>query len=401
MNPIARCLPAGPPVESGSRLRSSSVNVRGIDYPMHREKCNNWRVRKRTKHHNVDFSTGISSLTEAKAEARRIIETDSAASARKRSGGATLRELCDDYLAMPRENRDYVAKQNVRYFAMIVREAFGKTLDEARVSDIQSSLWSEFARIRHGGSLQYAVPVKGNAGVNGAVRSALSIFAKPLEREYEQRGHRLNFAEIRRYKFLKEERQLKQPEPETLPTEIRALRETDPAMWRAIGLARFAGLRPHEVHHARRHWLERDATGNTYVVIQHRQDEYFLAKGDDPRRAIILDAQLADDLWAMPDRELLAPHPEGRSRQRWFDRDLNKWVRLRIPKRDARLALHRLRGFYADNVLQINQDAAAAYLAGLRAAQQNLGHASASTTVDNYLSGTQQSTTHRHALRRP
>lgn len=249
------------------------VIVGGVTYPLHREPGGNWRIRKRSKVHRIDVGLGISSLPEAKAKARQIIETDTANLSRLRSGGASLRELCDAYLDMPKETRDYVARQNVTYFAAVVRTVLKKTLMEARTSEVTSRLWQEFARIRQGGRLDYALPQKGNAGINGAVRSSLCIFARGLETEYERRGYRLDWSELRRVKWLKELKTLKQGEPAELPTAIRALRTTDPCLWRAAGLARFAGLRQHELQHAQRHWLERDDHGNTHVIVMHRPEE--------------------------------------------------------------------------------------------------------------------------------
>lgn len=376
----------------GRRSRDRAVvKVEGVPYSLHREPSGNWRLRKRTKFINLDVGLGTSALPAAKKKAAFIIKTDTADRHRLRAGGASLREFCDDYLAIPRDCRDYVAKQNIVYLAAIVRDVLGKTLEQARVSEITSDLWADFQRVRHGGRANYSLPRKDNAGINGAIRSARSVFAKTLERDYEKRGHRLNWDEIRRVKWLPELETTKVGEPVELTAEIRKLRDTDPAMWRAIGLARFAGLRQHEIQHARRNWLERDASGATAIVLMHRPDERFWHKTGKPYRAPVLDATLANDLWAMPEGSLLVEQPPDRSRDKWFDRDLNAWVRKFVPT--GKGAMHRLRGFYADEIRQRTESITMAQLAGIKDAQQALGHTSEKTTVNHYLTDQSHATT--------
>lgn len=372
------------------RVTKSSVMVKSVTYPMFLDR-GKWRVRKRTEHHNVDFSTRMSSLVDAKREAKRIIESDIAKTNRRRNG--SVRDLCDDYKAMALSCRDYTAEKNIKTLRRIVQRVHGKDLKAASANVLSSALWSEYARLVQGGSLQYAVPMPCNHYINSDVCSARSIFAKHLIPNYVKLGYKLDWQDIRTFQWLKELEVPKQPESTDLLTKIRELRTTDPHKWRAIGLVRFAGLRPKEARHARRHWLERDQAGNTFVVIMHRHAEFFLAKSDKPRRAIILDQQLADDLWAIQgDDELLAPAPprprgpRAQSSARWFEKDLNRWLDPFI--KTGTLRLHRLRGYYADEVQQRTADALTIQFAAFRAASRQLGHSNVSTTINHYLSST-------------
>lgn len=364
----------------------ASITVRGVSYPLYKERSGNWTVRKRSKHANINVGLGVSLLSEAKEKAKHIIETQSEKQHRRRSGGSTLRELADDYLKMPRDCREYVARQNITYLAAIVRTVLDKTLEQARASEVSSRLWAEYQRIKQGGKHDYALPKRENAGINSAIRSAMSIFAAPLEREYEARGYRLDWKELRRVKRLP---QLKAPilrEPDTLLADIRALRADETRiLWLAIGLARFAGLRQHEIQHARREWLQRDSQGNVSILLMHRPDEGFYSKTGEPYTAVVLDAALAADLWAIPAGQLLVPDPPEIARERFFARTCNAWVRARIGD-NSHGAMHRLRGFYADQIKSLHEDAMRAQLAGIRAAQQALGHTSEKTTVEHYLS---------------
>ena len=70
-------------------------------------------------------------------------------------------------------------------------------------------------------------------------------------------------------------------------------------------------------------------------------------------------------------------------RSRWFEREPQKW--LHAHGVGALKPLHRLRGLYADNVATLTRDAIAARLAGVRAAQEALGHTSSATTEAHYL----------------
>ena len=70
-------------------------------------------------------------------------------------------------------------------------------------------------------------------------------------------------------------------------------------------------------------------------------------------------------------------------RHRWFIRYPQKW--LHDHGVTAAKPLHRLRGLYADHIAKLTQDAVAAQMAAIRAAQSNLGHTSSATTERHYL----------------
>jgi hypothetical protein len=72
------------------------------------------------------------------------------------------------------------------------------------------------------------------------------------------------------------------------------------------------------------------------------------------------------------------------NRTHWFQTYPQDWLRPFMGK--ERKPLHRLRGLYADEVFKVTEMARAAYLAGLEAARDALGHTSTDTTRNSYLS---------------
>lgn len=69
---------------------------------------------------------------------------------------------------------------------------------------------------------------------------------------------------------------------------------------------------------------------------------------------------------------------------RWLGREPQKWLRPFVP--GAGKPLHRLRGLYADQIKRETEQAMLARMAGMRAAQEALGHTSPETTRRHYTS---------------
>jgi integrase len=76
------------------------------------------------------------------------------------------------------------------------------------------------------------------------------------------------------------------------------------------------------------------------------------------------------------------PDPEGLDRGKWFETVPQKWLRTWVKSGKP---LHRLRGLYADHIARLTADAVAARLAGIKAAQNALGHTTPDTTEGHYL----------------
>ncbi len=155
------------------------------------------------------------------------------------------------------------------------------------------------------------------------------------------------------------------------------------ALWLAIGLARFAGLRRSEIEAATGEWIiERD--GQAFVDLRDREGE-FLTKTGRHYRAVVIDSELARALLAVPKANPIV-EPPVIDRHRWFERDLAAWCKPFTGT--AKKPLHRLRGLYADDVAKLTEDAVLARLEGIKEASRALGHTTTKTTLNHYLSTT-------------
>ena len=159
----------------------------------------------------------------------------------------------------------------------------------------------------------------------------------------------------------------------------------DMALWLTIGLARFAGLRRDEIANCRIGWIEK-LNGAVSVSLRDRPEEKFWTKTGKPYRALVINSELANYLSAIADFGdpvgWIVPIPAV-ERARWFERTPQAWLRKHGVT--SQKPLHRLRGLYADAVAELTRDSVAARLAGIKAAQDALGHTSSAVTESHYL----------------
>ena len=330
-----------------------------------------WRIRRRSKLGSIDAAL-CRDLGQSMAMARDLL-TGRAEKVAKRTG-ETLEALCRCYLDMPKRCGESAAKKNVGRLRAVVRAAWGKELDAVKLCDLSPSLWTDYQTKRLNGKLDLSTRRAGNGAINTAVRCARSIFVRKLRPVYKTKG--LTFTDdIDVVQWLPV---MKQPQPAADDAAmIEAWRdEQDQSLYFAIGLARFAGLRLSEIEHARGSWFV-----DGHLELRDRPDEGFLTKTGEIYRALVLDADLAERLRAMPADSLIVP----RQSHDWFTREPQAWVRRFVG--EARKPLHRLRGLYADHLAKLTADATAARLAGIQAASNALGHTSTATTRNHYLSG--------------
>lgn len=360
--------------------------VGGVRYPLHQDpRSRVWRVRKRTKDVTVDISLGSINLDDAQEEAKKRLGADHKQKTRLRNGGATLREVCDAYKAMPKRCSDDVAAANIQRLEKVVSVAWGKSLESVRGSELNERLWEAYAAVRQGGKLDLSTRQNENRGINAAMRMAVSVFHEGLETGYRRAGITLDFEAIRNVCWLPIiPSRLPKVASGALDDMMRALPELkvmDLPMWRAIMIARFAGLRSREISAARKSWLAQNSAGAWCFEVRDRPEESWWHKTGEDYTAPILSHELAEDLLTRPDDEPLVP-VDG-SRDHFFRKTCNRWLRQFIPPPNK--GMHRLRALYAEALRDATANAVLAQQAGTEAARQALGHTSVKTTEKHYL----------------
>jgi integrase len=285
------------------------------------------------------------------------------------------------YLDTPKRVSERAARSNVSRLRTIVGVALGKNLSEASAVSVGPSLWADYFRAalkQYDRKLDYTTRAAENIRLNAAVRAARSLFLQKYAKAYAEHWIYLN-ADASDVTLL--------PEPWLPRSEAddAALlkvwptwRKSDPALWLAVGLARFAGLRRDEIRHCRRGWIE-EREGAVVVSMRDRPDEKWQTKTGRPYRALVLNEDLAALLLASPADTVFLPD----ATDKWFA--VYVCPILRPFTGTANKPLHRLRGLYADQLTRETEAAILAKRAGLAAAQEGLGHTTARTTEKHYL----------------
>lgn len=370
----------------------SSVTHDGRVYPLLFEKSG-WRLRSKAKTHPADFRTKTTQLRLAQTRAKEWLTKRADDPQHSRRGGGTLEALATIYLATPKRTQDRVAKTNISRLRAICKKILGddsKDLQHVTCKEIGPQFWERYQRIAHAAAelpFSLVTRYRENIGINAAVRAARCLFLPSLLGTYRAAGLQVN-ANAGTAVML--------PTPYVAPVAVDdkalvtawlALQEPSPALWLAVGLARFAGLRREEIAHCRVGWLE-ESNGALMLKLCDRPEERFWTKTGRPYCAHILGGRLVQYLQTLrtikpPDAYVVGAGDDPEDRRRWFDREPRKFLRkLGIT---AGKPLHRLRGLYADHIAKETAELIAQKQAGLKAAQEALGHTTSRTTETHYL----------------
>lgn len=363
--------------------KSSHVVFDGRKYALTFE-AGAWRLRSRSRRTKVDHRTGLANLTEAKKAAREWLAKHAENPVHSRKGGGSLAALVEVYKNAPKRAGKSAEKVNISRLRSICRLVLGRELHDVTCREANPELWEKYQRkalAEHGLPFNYSTRYRQNISINSAVHSATNLFIAAMLPRYRAEG-----LDVR----PDAQTFVKLPEPYVPPTKvddaelvktIRAMARD--ALWMAVATARFAGLRCREIAAMRGTWIEEE-DGAIFIRLMDRPEEGWWRKTNvRPYRAQVLDADLAEVLRAKkgsPELVIEAPEP----RDYWFTHEPQGWLKRHGV--DANKPLHRLRGLYADHLAKLTTDAVAARLAGVRAAQEALGHASPKMTETHYLS---------------
>lgn len=362
------------------------MNFDGRDYPLLFEPSG-WRLRSRSKSHPANFRTGTTNTVEAKRRAKEWLQRRADDPVTSRRGGGTLEAVAAIYLATPKRTKDGVAADNVSRLKSICKNLLGKELGLVTCRQIGPEFWEAYQR-KALGKLPFDLTTRRreNIAINSAVRAARCLFLPALLRVYRAEG-----LDVRPDAGTA----VMLPEPYVPPTIVdrdellkawRKLKAPSPWLWATIGIARFAGLRRDEIAAAKGSWVE-ERSGAVFITLRDRPEDEWWTKTGKPYSAQVIDPDLCEWLLARKNEtpaELLIPAPvEPNERARWFERVPQTWLKAHgVPPGKP---LHRMRGLYADHIATLTQDAVAARLAAIRAAQKSLGHTTSATTEAHYL----------------
>lgn len=367
-----------------------------------------WRLRSKSARTPCDYRTGIANAKKAEAAAKDWLKRRGESPVHSRKGGGTLEGLVTVYLSTPKRTKTMCANNNVSRLRGCVRLALGKELAAVTCREIHPEFWRKYqkeALDAKGHAFDLTTRRHENVGINSAVTCSRAIFIKSLLPHYRAAGLDVrpdageavplpvpyappkamdDDALVAAWEKLKptsgvdscgESPGMEPVSPGAGPTDIR--------LWLAIGLARFAGMRRLEICHARGGWVE-DRGGVVSILLRDRPEEAFWTKTGKHYRANVIHPDLAAYLrTADPEAYIVPGPPEMQSRLFWFLKTPQAW--LKRQGITAGKPLHRLRGAYADAIAALTADAVTARLAGVKAAQENLGHTSSAMTEAHYL----------------
>lgn len=364
---------------TGKETRSSFTTWEGRRIPLHREPSGIWRMRSRSKSLSIDCSLDTTDLTTAKTNARD--ELSKRGPVHRVTG--TLADVIRVYKSIPKKCSRKAESTNVNSITRIAREAWGKAPEQVKVADIPA-MFPAFTAVRQGlRQPDYHTRRRINITINSTMRQAQGLFVKRLHHEYRRAGVTLP-PDVGAITWLPETQLIPEDADDTALQKAWAdLRHENISMWVAVGLARFAGLRKNEIEQCLGSWIVKRG-GAAAVLLMDRDDEAgrptFRSKTGRIYYAVVINPELAAYLESLPKTARVI----GDQNKEWMTRHVQSWIRPFTGA--AKKPLHRLRGLYADQIKQEQEEAFLARQAGVRAASAALGHTNTKTTEEHYLS---------------
>ncbi len=370
---IAHPLPTGKPAKG-----REVVTFKGVNYPLVLQLGKGWRMRSRSIHRRVDFFTG----TFNKTVARRLCLAHLAEleDGKPRPTTRTLEDVVKCYQGMAKRAGMATEKLNVRSLRAVVQAVTGKDLRHFYLHDLGPDLWAKYqAKMQGTTRVDLSIRRAAHTSINTTVRAAVSIFIPKLRPQYEKEGYTIP-ADACSVQWLQtvKRRPAGFREAEMLAAWATL---TDRALWFAIALARFAGLRKEEIGGCRGSWLVHH-DGVWCLEIRDREADGWYTKTGAHYFAMITHPALIDALQTVPADDLVVGAISNRTN--WLDRGPQSWLRPFMGTRaEIYRPLHRLRAAYLasiqrDALIEMQQ-------AATRKAAEQAGHTQTTTTSRHYL----------------
>lgn len=370
---------------SGPEIDQSLTKGKEVPYILHEgRRCtlvphaDGWRYRCRAAGREMDIYL-LGNLRGAKEALRARLEKGE--TGKRPAKDTDLETLLAVYATLPKRASAATARTNSTRLRAACRVGSKREPRKVMVSEVGPKFWERYQTAKQGGTLDLSTRRPENTAINHTVRGARDIFIKRLRPAFAERGIIIP-TDAMECQLLPE---MTLPKPAADDAAMlkawAALKATDLAMWRTVGLARFAGLRKDEIASITRDWLLQVGDA-VYVVMRDRPEEGYLHKTGKSYRALIIHPELAADLLACGTGPLIdVPGHRGK----WFANSPQKWVKQFTGK--ALKPLHRLRGLYADEVASITEQAVLARAEGVKAAAEALGHGKNTKTTEKHYLG--------------
>jgi hypothetical protein len=254
-----------------------------------------------------------------------------------------LEDVVIAYRAIPKEDDMEAEELQVKWLRTIVSQTYDKKLSEIPLTAVPR-LWLDFMTHRHRGTLDVNKPTPANVRINEAVRFACAIFAEKLRPHYWHRGISIPEDAVQVLWLPVMDTEQADLEDAVLRAGWSCLKGHNLPLWRALGLARFAGLRPHEIMACRGTWIVKHAEGWRIEILDRPEEAFWTAAGRKSRRQIT-DDELLQDLLTVPVDEYVISTTDT-SRDRWFENEAHVWLQRfsTSPK-----PLQRLRAAYEED----------------------------------------------------
>jgi integrase len=146
---------------------------------------------------------------------------------------------------------------------------------EVKCSEVTPDLWSRYFEVslkKFDRKLDYTTRRAENIRLNAAVRAARCLFLPKLAPGYAAKGLAINANAANCMMLPEPWLPVSEAEDEKLLQAWPLLRQSNPRLWLAVGLARFAGLRREEIMRIRGKWIEAKEAA-AYVVLRDRNTE--------------------------------------------------------------------------------------------------------------------------------
>jgi integrase len=354
-----------------------------------------WYLRFKIGERQIWRSLETTEEPAAIAKAKNIIdaelggEIEHARKLQARPGYATLRQICDIYIAQfgTDARRQRTARNNVGALAKIVHVSLGLDLEQARADVLTADLIRKFETQMQGtikrdrkGFMDHASELRVRTSTQSWVKQARSIFRRGTMSWFDG----LTMPELGSFRdqsVRAPEREKPEPLNDGIIASINAaapaLALENPALYICFLLFSRLGLRNTEQKAMRMSWIDRNAhTGNGQLRIIKRPAEQFKPKKSS--RTLTIGASLLaeiDKYWtASPDGDFVIPAGNKTERAAIVDREHSSWVGKWI--KDLSKTSYELRRYAGSMVYRQTKQ--------IVMVQQFLGHADLKTTQEWY-----------------
>jgi integrase len=351
-------------------MQTIKMHIGGRARRLYRAKNGSWQIRFKINGRQFWRSLGTTIEAVAKEKAKQIVEAElkgdkaTSSALKVKSDFPSLRQLCDIFIARfskgaVKEDERWIggdrrrcatARNYVSALGVLVREAIGRTLEEARANVLTDELVEKFERAYAEritrdarGFINKRSELSVRTSIQSIIGQARSIFKKSSLNWYRD-FNMPDLTNFMRQGFERPRRMGAERLPEGAIAAIAAaapkLALTNPRLYIAHLLFKHLGMRNSEICAARKSWIaltpEFAPRGiAAQLDVKERPDEDFYTKAGErmiPMTADVL-AEIEKYWMGSPDGDYLVPAANKTERFNIVNREHNDWCRAWITDR--------------------------------------------------------------------